>query len=218
MLHKILFVSALVLSSTVYADDCATRILTDKMLDSNGSEIVSQQSRTSCGNMGNLSQLLGIDQRCYPIEHNGNPSLACQYPGGRWTVVGDPETFDLFAGPNSPNSGNYNVNDNYISGPAGTIIYLANFWKWGFGRLDDESKNLHTTAVFLTLQRAQNGELVTWRNPKGTSWGQMKVVKSVPASNGICRTILMQIVKGNYAREISETACYNSSANKWYFI
>lgn len=218
MLKKLLVTSLAVLAGSVYADDCATRVITDRLADRVGNEIVSEQSRTSCGNMGNLTQLVGIDQRCYPIEYNGNPSLACQYPGGRWEVVGDPETFDVFAGPNTPNTGNYNINNNYIAGPAGFIVYFANLWKWGFGRLDNESKNLHATTVFLTLERAQNGELVTWQNPKDSSWGRMKVVKTVPVNGGVCRTILMQVVKGSHAREMSEVACYNNSTNKWNFV
>ena len=93
MLRKILVAATLVFSGSAFADECATRVMTDKVFDSKGSTIVTEQSRTSCGNAGsNLQALVGIDSYCYYYPVRNERMLACQYPNGQWTTFADTPT------------------------------------------------------------------------------------------------------------------------------
>ena len=219
MLRKVLVVLALTFSASVFADDCATRVITDKLYDKSGASIMSEQSKTSCGNAGsNLQTLVGIDQQCYYYEVRGQQQLACQYPNGNWVTFGDIEAIDLFAGGNDPQSGKYSAHTEYVPSNGSMLIVLNNFINWYRGTLDKESQELHARSVLFALENSNNGQLVTWTNKKGTEMGRIKVVSTVPVQGGICRRMLVELTVGDRIRNLNETACYNISTNKWSFI
>ena len=220
MLRKILVAATLVFSGSAFADECATRVMTDKVFDGKGSTIVTEQSRTSCGNAGsNLQALVGIDSYCYYYPVRNERMLACQYPNGQWVTFADTPTdaLDAFAGDEDTRTSQYSTNTNYVQGAPSFVMYFVNFMRWAGGNLDSESKKLHERSVIFAVENAQNGQLVTWQNSKGTESGKIKVVSTLPVNGGICRRMLMEIIVGKNSRNHSETACYNISTNKWHF-
>ena len=221
MLGKILVTVALTFSANAFADECATRVITDKIYDSQGAELVSEQSRTSCGNGGsNLNALVGIDDHCYYFDTPGGRQLACQYPNGNWVAFGDipVEAIDSFArSEDAPQSGRYSTRQDYQTNPSFLTMFL-NFTKWWQGSLSSESKVLHDKAIYFAVQHSKNGELVTWRNKQGTEQGRIKVVSTMPVSGGFCRRMLVELSVGNSIRNLNETACLNINTNQWHFI
>lgn len=221
MLHKILVAAAFVFSASAFADECATRVVTDKIYDSQGASIVSEKSRTSCGTGSNLTALVGIDERCYYFDTVGGRQLACQFPNGQWIAYGDVpvEAIDAFGvGEAEPQSGNYSTRQDYYTGTPSMVGFITNFSKWMSGSLDSESSVLHKKAMYFAAQYSKNGELVTWTNKKQTEMGRIKVVSTIPVQGGICRRMLIELTVGNSSRNLTETACYNISTNKWNFI
>lgn len=220
MLRKALFVLLLVLSSSAFADDCATRVVTDKVYDTNGASIVTEQSRTSCGNAGsNLQALVGIDSQCYYYQVRGEQMMACQYPNGQWTTFADTpvDALDAFAGNDNTITSQYSTHTNYVSGPPSFVMYFNNFINWWRGKLDSESQKLHERAVYFAVEHSKNGQLVSWQNSKGTEQGKIKVVSTLPVNGGVCRRMIMEITVDRSSRNHNETACYNFGTNKWYF-
>lgn len=220
MLRKILIAATLLFSVNAFADDCATRVLTDKVYDSKGSTIMSEQSRTSCGNAGsNLQALVGIDSYCYYYPVRNEQMLACQYPNGQWVTFADTpvDALDAFDGEENTITSKYSTTTTYIDGPPSFLKYLGNFLRWSLGNLDSESKKLHERSVLFAVEHSQNGQLVTWQNSKGTEYGRIKVVSTLPVNGGICRRMLIETTVGKNTRNHTETACYNVSTNKWHF-
>lgn len=220
ILRKILVTASLMFSVSAFADECATRVVTDKVLDSKGASIVSEESRTSCGNAGpNLQALMGIDSYCYYYPVRNEQMLACQYPNGQWVTFADTpvDTLDAFVSSEDTKTSQYSTNTNYVQGPPSFVMYLTNFMRWFRGNLDAESKKLHERAVLFTVEYAKNGQLVSWQNSKGTESGRIKVVSTLPVNGGICRRMLMEITVDKNSRNHTETACYNISTNKWHF-
>lgn len=220
MMRKILVAAAMVFSSSVFADECATRVMTDKVLDSKGSTIVTEQSRTSCGNAGsNLQALVGIDSYCYYYPVRGEQMLACQYPNGQWATFADTpvDALDAFAGDEDTQTGKYSTNTHYMQGPPSFVMYIGNFLRWWNGNLSAEAKKLHERSVIFAVEQSKNGQLVSWQTPKGNESGRIKVVSTLPVQGGVCRRMIMEINVDKNTRNHSETACYNISTNKWHF-
>ena len=218
-MSKLLVLALLSLMSGTTWAQCATKTVTDRLSDANGAVIVTEKSRTSCGDAGsNVKQVEGIDDHCYYVpSEDGQESLACQWPSGRWEIIGDVNTIDLFTGPNQSSSSKRSVTQDYIRGNESLAALVSNVIRWSAGKLDEESKRLHNTAIFVTLERAKNGEIVSWKNPKQNTSGKIKVVKTISHGEGFCRYMMMQIVKDDTPRELKETACYNNNNGKWYF-
>lgn len=221
MLGKLLIASLVLWSPNVLAnDECTTRIITDKIYDINGAAILSEQSRTSCGHGGSkLNALVGIDERCYYYNVRGEQQLACQYPNGNWVTFGDVATdsIDSFSGTRAPLTGNYSAQTNYHANTGSLVTVLVNFTKWRAASLDSESKKLHERAVYLALENASNGQIVSWTNKKQTEMGRIKIVSTQPVQGGVCRRMLVELNVGNSVRNLNETACNTIGTDKWYF-
>lgn len=221
MLTRLLVAGLVLWSANALAnEECTTRIVTDKIYDVNGASIVSEQSRTSCGHGGSkLLSLVGIDDRCYYYNVRGQKQLACQYPNGNWVTFGDTvDSIDSFSGETSPQTGKYSAQSNYYENTGSLVTLLVNFTKWRMAKLDDESKQLHERAVYLALENADNGQIVTWTNRKQTEMGRIKIVSTLPVQGGVCRRMLVELTVGNNVRNLSETACNNFSTENWHFI
>lgn len=221
MLRALVVACAVLVSVPALADDCTTRVVTDKVYDATGAVIVSEESRTSCGNGGsNLLALVGIDSRCYYYNVRGNRQLACQYPNGNWISFGDQpaDVIDVFAGDTEPQSGKYSTYTGYQQNRGSGLTIFLNWAGWFRGSLDDESQRLHEQAMFLALENAKNGELVSWQNRKGTESGRIKVVATNAVQGGVCRRVLVELSVGRNVRNLNETACINFSTNNWHFI
>lgn len=209
----------LIWSNNVFAE-CSSRTITDKITDSEGKEIISEQNQVSCADGApSLESLVGIDSKCNIYEIKGYPQMACKYPNGRWEVINDIEVFDTLSGSDSPLSGNYSTAETFVSTENGNFVaQFTNFSRWASGLLDSDSQEIHDRTVFLALQHAKNGEVVRWTNPEANTSGRMKVVLTTAVQGGICRRMLVELKTRNQPRNILETACYDRNTALWHFL
>lgn len=216
---KYLILFCAVWSSNLLAD-CSSRTLTDKITDTEGKEIISEQNQVSCAEGApSLESLVGIDSRCNIYEIKGYPQMACRYPNGRWEVINEIETFDTLSGSENPLSGNYSTTETYVNiDNAPLVSGIYNIMRHAGGELDSESQELHNRSVYLTLENAKNGEVVRWNNPEMNTSGRMKVVLTTAVRGGICRRMLVELTVNRQSRNVLETGCYDRSSESWRFL
>lgn len=216
---KYLVLFCAVWSSNLLAD-CSSRTLTDKITDTEGKEIISEQNQVSCADGApSIDSLVGIDSSCNVYEIKGYPQMACKYPNGRWEVINDIEAFDALSGSENPLSSRYSTTENYVNiENAFLASSIYNVSRWASGLLDSESQELHNRTVFLTLENAKNGEVVRWRNPEMNTSGRMKVVLTTSVNGGICRRMLVELTVENQRRNLTETGCFDQTTGVWRFI
>jgi surface antigen len=96
---------------------------------------------------------------------------------------------------------------------SGVVGMVYNAMQWHNTKLSSYDQNLHTSAVLLALNRAENGELVEWYSDKGDSTGKVMIV----ATWNNCRRIHHYIQADRRERSWGETACMNTNTNRWVF-
>ena len=84
-------------------------------------------------------------------------------------------------------------------------------------RLSKPEKTMHQSAVFLMLDNAENGKIVSWYSKKRLANGKVRVVHSYPISGGYCRTYQAYIKVNGKERHITNNACKYIGQGSWVF-
>lgn len=200
--------------------NCASRVLTDKLTDSRGQELMSSREKISCADGSpSLDALVGIDEDCNLYEIHGFPQMACRYPNGRWEVIGDIETFDSFTGGDAPLTSRSLITSPVMNSYGSPLLNgLLASMKNGGGVMDEGARQLHERALILTLERASNGEVVAWNYPESGESGRLKAVHTRPVSGGICRKVLVELFRRGETGQFTETACRDHRSQSWRYL
>ena len=96
---------------------------------------------------------------------------------------------------------------------SGVVGLLYNAIQWHNTKLSGYEQDLHTSAVLLALNQAENGEIVEWRSNRSDSSGKVRI--NVTYNN--CRRFEHYILAGGRENSWPETACLNTNTNQWVF-
>ena len=214
-----LMIAALWLPMPAMAN-CATRVLTDKLTDPTGQEVMSSKEQVSCAEGGpSLDALIGLDADCNVYEIHGFPQTACRYPNGRWEVISDIEAFDSVTGQLSSHSGRQSVTPPVMNSYGSMLLNgLLAALKGGGGSLDDGAQQLHERALLLALERASNGEIVAWNHPESGQSGRLKPVLTRSVNGGMCRKLLVELHLRGETGQFTETACRSRGSQHWRYL
>ena len=217
MIH--LLITILCIPSAALAN-CATRVLTDKLTDPSGQEVMSSKEQVSCAEgSSSLDALVGLDADCNVYEIHGFLQTACRYPNGRWEVISDIEAFDSVTGQVSSQSGRQSVAPPVMNSYGSSLLNgLLAALKSGGGSLDDGARQLHERALVLTLERAGNGEIVAWNHPESGQSGRLKPVLTRSVNGGICRKLLVELHLRGETGQFTETACRGRGSQSWHYL
>lgn len=95
------------------------------------------------------------------------------------------------------------------------LVY--NSYRTLFNRLNKEDSTKHQQAVFLALNRLDNGEVATWYSNDGYHTGKVQVMYTAITNGELCRRIYSDIVLKSTRRTFEEWACYKTNTNTWNF-
>ena len=84
-------------------------------------------------------------------------------------------------------------------------------------RLNQEEKKMHESAVFIMLDNAPNGKIVSWYSKERLASGKVRVIHSYPISGGYCRTYQAYIKLNGTERHTTNNACRTIGSASWSF-
>lgn len=84
--------------------------------------------------------------------------------------------------------------------------------------LNDEEKKLHQSAVYHSLNNAENGAITQWHSKKRLAQGKVRVIQSFPTSDGYCRVYQSFIQLNGTSRHFTNNACKRFGGAGWVFL
>jgi len=98
-----------------------------------------------------------------------------------------------------------------------SIGVIFNVYRSLFSSLNKEDSLKHQQAVFIALNRLDNGEVTKWYSYDGYHTGQVSVMATVTKNGDMCRRIYSVITLKSDQRSFEEWACYKTNSNTWVF-
>jgi len=106
---------------------------------------------------------------------------------------------------------------NELSDNTTTPNIIFNVYRSIFSSLNKEDSLKHKQAVYLALNRLENGEVARWASNDGYHAGQASVMVTAMLSGRLCRRVYSVITLDTDQRSFEEWACYNNNTGTWNF-